>query len=90
MGINWKRVLFAVDSADSASGAVMDKVAQLASALTAEVELFQCVFDTNIAHSAYAVLIVKPPGFRRPVQRRSMHHVDTGAARQVPYVRELL
>lgn len=90
MGMNWKRVLFAVESADSASGAVSDKVAPLASALTVEVELFQCGFDTSIAYSAHPVLIVKPPDSRSPVQRRSMHHVDTGAARQVPYVRELL
>jgi len=42
--------MFAIAAPGGAVPEVMDKAIRLASALDAELELFQCVFDRDVAH----------------------------------------
>ena len=50
--MSWTRILFAMSSPDSVPAAVIDKVAALASALGAKVELFHAVVDPQIDQAA--------------------------------------
>lgn len=47
--MSWRQIMFAVASPGGVDRAVVDKVARLASALDAELELFYCVFDGDVA-----------------------------------------
>jgi len=47
--MSWKRVMFAVASPSGAEAGAMNKAVRLSSALHAELELFYCVFDADIA-----------------------------------------
>jgi universal stress protein E len=48
--MSWNRIMFAVGAPGGAEASVMRKAVRLASALHAELELFHCVFDAQIAH----------------------------------------
>ncbi len=45
-----RRIMFAVPSPGGADPAALDKAVALASALEAELELFHCIYDVDIAH----------------------------------------
>lgn len=47
--MSWNRVMFAVAAPGGAEASAMSKAVRLASALDAELELFYCVFDADIA-----------------------------------------
>jgi universal stress protein E len=47
--MSWNRIMFAVAVPSGAEASVMSKVVRLTSALDAELELFTCVFDADIA-----------------------------------------
>lgn len=47
--MSWDRIMFAVATPSGAEASVMSKVVRLTSALDAELELFNCVFDGDIA-----------------------------------------
>jgi hypothetical protein len=47
--MSWCRIMFAVASPGAVVPSAISKVAQLASALNAELELFHCEFDPGVA-----------------------------------------
>jgi universal stress protein E len=81
--MSWKRILFSVDSAEAVPLAALDKVARLASAMSAELELFQCVFDPALASSIYA-----DAGRASPYIRALVGRADEKLARAATALRE--
>jgi universal stress protein E len=49
--MTWRHILFAATSPGTIESSAMNKVARLANALEAQVELFHCVYDSDIARS---------------------------------------
>jgi universal stress protein E len=52
MSVNARKILFAVGSEGGIARSAIDKAVHLASAMKAELELFHCAFDSDIAHAS--------------------------------------
>lgn len=63
--MGWKTIMFAVPTPQDIGLIEADKVAQIATALDARLELFHCVFDAGVAHPGQ----FPPPGGQEEIQR---------------------
>jgi universal stress protein E len=79
--MSWGRIMFAVAAPSGPEPSVMSKVVCLASALDAELELFHCVFDTDVA---------RPGRFGSRGVEADIHEIVAQRHRQIEHTAERL
>jgi universal stress protein E len=78
--MSWRRIMFAVASTEVIESSALHKVARIAGALDAEVELFHCIFEPRVVRPARLGLRVIESDIRDAVEERR-HQLEAAAER---------